>query len=465
MSDLIGKIDSPASITGVIAPELNIIGVIANGIKGDKGDPGIDGIQGFTGAAGTTGSTGLTGDTGLPGIPGIDGTPGIDGLPGIQGDAGATGATGLQGTQGIQGTKGDPGADGYTPVKNIDYFDGATGLQGIPGIDGIIGVDGATGAQGVIGDTGVQGITGDTGIQGIQGEVGPKGDIDPTLANQIITLEGTGWVNETVKGNATALTTHQADYVRNPGYAVDTGVANAYVVTFNPAPTAYADGMLINIKIMHTNTGSATINVNELGAKNIYKANGGLLRASDLTVNSIYELVYTSGGYFYLIGGDTDAVKLGGVVASDYVTAAQGTWEKISSITLAATTGQVDFTSIPSGYKEFRLSVVASADAASTLMINFNDDVALNYYSGTSTAYTFSAAMPLATVVEYGTFSMTNGLGANKIILGQSGTGKAALATSCCTWQNAQEISKISLIAQNSKIMQIGSKFVLWGCK
>ena len=120
---------------------------------------------------------------------------------------------------------------------------------------------------------------------------------------------------------------HQADYVRNPGYAVDTGAVNAYVVTLNPAPTAYVDGMQVMVKIANTNTAaSVTLNVNSLGAKGIWKANNTLLVVGDLIVGDTYLVVWNTTHYkFMLVGGNTDATKLGGVAASGYATAAQGT--------------------------------------------------------------------------------------------------------------------------------------------
>jgi hypothetical protein len=94
------------------------------------------------------------------------------------------------------------------------------------------------------------------------------------------------------------------DYTRNPVYVVDSGSANAYVVTLSPAPSAYVDGMIINIKISNTSTSTAaTINVNGLGTKNIYASYGTGLRVGDLAANSIYTLVYYSSS-FYVLGGN-----------------------------------------------------------------------------------------------------------------------------------------------------------------
>ena len=49
-------------------------------------------------------------------------------------------------------------------------------------------------------------------------------------------------------------------------YAIDSGTANAYVVTLSPAITAYADGVKIRFRALTANTGASTLNVNGLGA-------------------------------------------------------------------------------------------------------------------------------------------------------------------------------------------------------
>ena len=95
----------------------------------------------------------------------------------------------------------------------------------------------------------------------------------------------------------------KADYVRSSGYAVDAGVVNAYVIALSPAPTAYTDGMLINVKISNTNTSSIpTINVNSLGAKTILKANGNSLNAGELMSGAICLFVYNAtDGKFHVV--------------------------------------------------------------------------------------------------------------------------------------------------------------------
>lgn len=89
-------------------------------------------------------------------------------------------------------------------------------------------------------------------------------------------------------------------------YAVDSGAADAYVISLSPAPSAYATGMTIKVKISATNTGASTINANALGAKAIKKADGVTdLAAGDLQANQIYILTYD--GTNFQVTGALDA--------------------------------------------------------------------------------------------------------------------------------------------------------------
>ena len=80
-------------------------------------------------------------------------------------------------------------------------------------------------------------------------------------------------------------------------YAADTGLSNALVVTFSPAPSAYAAGMRMLVRVANTNTGVTTINVNGLGTKTIKKNGTTDLAALDIIAGQIIDLAYdaTSG--------------------------------------------------------------------------------------------------------------------------------------------------------------------------
>lgn len=117
---------------------------------------------------------------------------------------------------------------------------------------------------------------------------------------------------------AHGIATHIADYVRQPGYGVTAGSANAYMLTLNPAPTAYVDGMGIVIKIHAANTGASTINVNGLGAKAIVDSKGNPMIAGKLRLNGTYSLKYNStSGNFQLQG---EGGEYGTAIAADVLT-------------------------------------------------------------------------------------------------------------------------------------------------
>lgn len=91
------------------------------------------------------------------------------------------------------------------------------------------------------------------------------------------------------------------DFLSHVKYAVDTGTANAKVVTFNVAPPAYVDGMGIAFKNLTQNTGAVKINVNGLGLVDVLKSNGTPLSSGNLKANSIYTVRY-NGTSFILQG-------------------------------------------------------------------------------------------------------------------------------------------------------------------
>ena len=107
---------------------------------------------------------------------------------------------------------------------------------------------------------------------------------------------------ETKAGESgTGLESHLADGINHIRYGVDSGTANAKIVTLSPAQTSYADGMAIAFKNAVQNTGAVTINVNGLGAKSIKKSNGNALTPGNLKVGIPYTLRY-NGKDFILQG-------------------------------------------------------------------------------------------------------------------------------------------------------------------
>lgn len=112
-------------------------------------------------------------------------------------------------------------------------------------------------------------------------------------------------------------------------YAADTGVANAYVVTFSSLTTTYAAGLRIQFKATNGNTGASTINVNGQGVKNITYANGTSLGPSTILAGAIVDIMYdgtqflllNTNGYFNIppVGAKTSSYTLAKTDIGKYV--------------------------------------------------------------------------------------------------------------------------------------------------
>lgn len=75
-------------------------------------------------------------------------------------------------------------------------------------------------------------------------------------------------------------------------YVQDTGAANAYVVTLDPNPLSYYEGLRLLMKAANANTAASTINVNGIGVKTIKRYNGDDLQVNDITAGMIVYLIY-----------------------------------------------------------------------------------------------------------------------------------------------------------------------------
>ncbi len=98
-------------------------------------------------------------------------------------------------------------------------------------------------------------------------------------------------------------------------YYVDSGAANALIVTGDPTFTAYVVGMKLRVKIAVTSTGAATINVDSLGVVNIKKRVSDALFDGDLQAGGIYNFTYDGTNFLieFINHGHT-AANDGGVI-------------------------------------------------------------------------------------------------------------------------------------------------------
>lgn len=119
---------------------------------------------------------------------------------------------------------------------------------------------------------------------------GKKADLQTTNKDNLVS--GINEVN-------TNLNQHIAQMTNHIRYSNDTGSANAKVITFSDnAPTSYIEGMAVSFKNNVQNTGATTVNINGLGAKNIFKSNGSNLTSGSLIANSVYTIRYNGTAFF-----------------------------------------------------------------------------------------------------------------------------------------------------------------------
>lgn len=259
--------------TGTFAvPSWTLVGTGSAGSTGYTGNTGATGYTGYTGAAGTATATGSTGYTGPTGYTGTTGFTGPAGAATSTGSTGFTGNTGPTGYTGNDGAATNTGATGYT---------GPTGYTGNDGAATSTGATGPAGGAGTTGPTGYTGYTG-AGTVGTTGPTGPSGAATATGA--------TGYTGYTGAG---------ASF-----YGVDAGGGDAYAVTV-AGVGAYTAGLTINFDANTANASGATLDVNGLGAKTIFKRSNQVLTTGDIIANDVVQVIY-DGTNFQLINPKVD---------------------------------------------------------------------------------------------------------------------------------------------------------------
>lgn len=113
------------------------------------------------------------------------------------------------------------------------------------------------------------------------------------------------------------------------------GAADVYTLTPNRTVTAYTNGLHFRIQPNATNTGASTLNVSAVGARSIVTPDNAALSAGRLTINGVYDLVYSSTlDKFVLLGQN-------GVFIGDVTGDLDGDIQKTSGdVVINAPTGQ-----------------------------------------------------------------------------------------------------------------------------
>jgi hypothetical protein len=94
-------------------------------------------------------------------------------------------------------------------------------------------------------------------------------------------------------------------------YGVDTGAANAYILTAATPYTTYQNGELVFFVPAQTNTGPSTVNINGLGVIPIVTITGAAIGAGQLQAGIIAQLIYFNGNFQLLSIGSFTGSTVG----------------------------------------------------------------------------------------------------------------------------------------------------------
>lgn len=179
-------------------------------------------------------------------------------------------------------------------------------------------------------------------------------------------------------------------------YAVDSGAADAYVVSLPHTPASYADGLHVRFKATNTNTGASTINVNSLGVKSIKKIDGTALSAGDLTANGIYDIYYNSTtGFFYMSASATAGASATAAAAS--ATAASTSASSASTSASSASTSATSASTSATNAATSATTATTQASNASTSATNAATSATAAATSATNAATSETNAAASAT--------------------------------------------------------------------
>lgn len=112
-------------------------------------------------------------------------------------------------------------------------------------------------------------------------------------------------------------------------YAPDAQASDSYAITLDPAPSAYAIGQSFTFKANTANTGSASLNVNGLGAKTLKKLTDQDLVTGDIEAGSIVEVVY-DGTNFQVISTVAQTASSGQTLYEAIVASSGGDYTTVS---------------------------------------------------------------------------------------------------------------------------------------
>lgn len=128
-----------------------------------------------------------------------------------------------------------------------------------------------------------------------------KGVVEEATLAETLARTGTGGTGARTFVSPTNLTT-----VLTYDYIASATGNDSYAITVAPAPTAYVAGQKFTFKADVANTGTATLNVNSLGAVTIKKNVSDNIETGDIKANSIVTVVYDGTNFQTISGASTN---------------------------------------------------------------------------------------------------------------------------------------------------------------
>ncbi|MCA3194308.1 MAG: phage tail protein [Cupriavidus sp.] len=181
--------------------------------------------------------------------------------------------------------------DSDTGLVTLPYYNASNPSQAWSG-PGNSGAQQATARKGIVNISAKPGTAAATGSQTTPApDAGFTGLWVVTVANGQTTITS---VNIAQAANAPILPTDILHAMQQSAtiVGVDTGAANAYAVSYNPAITGLADGMVLWFKVKTANTGASTLNVNGLGASPVVGAAHSALQGGEMVVGGRAQVVW-----------------------------------------------------------------------------------------------------------------------------------------------------------------------------
>ena len=182
---------------------------------------------------------------------------------------------------------------------------------------------------------------------------------------------------------------------QNQAFTYGTAGGTVDVLTLTPSPVvgSYSAGLSLTFKAAGTNTTAVTVNVNGLGAKNVYKMSSGALvalSAGDIVSGGIYWITY-DGTQFQIDGVEVDAPAASGLVLLQTQTASASASIAFDSAYLTTT------------YEEFVFEIinaVPSSGSMTKLEVTFSTNNGSSYGSGSYVHQKYESSSTTQTNVQ-----------------------------------------------------------------